>query len=122
MGAAPPVVFKRCTKLALASRLPPVGPFWLPMDCDKRQGIAPSFGQLAGSEPASIDPTAFAHTLLVSKELCQVALPPSGTGVGAFALGFRSILANWVMIWTGCPKRSEKSVSSRHHLIRIKTF
>jgi hypothetical protein len=42
-------------------------------------------------------PTAFAHTLLVSNELCHVALPPLATGrVGS--LGFALMLAKWVMI------------------------
>lgn len=66
-------------------KLPPVGPLSEPIDCNKRQAIAPSFGQLS-SEPAG---TAFffcAHTLLLSKELCQVTLP-KGNGFGAIPLG-----------------------------------
>jgi hypothetical protein len=112
VGAAPPLVFRRWTKVVLASRRPPVGPFWFPIDCSRRQGIAPAFGQLPGSEPAAIDPTAFAHTLLVSTELCQVALPLRDTGFGAFRLGFASMLVKWVMIWMGCPKKLAKSVAS----------
>ena len=94
MGADPPLVFKRWTKVAFARSLPPVGPCWFPIDCSKRQGIAPAFGQLAASDPAAIDPTAFAHTLLVSNELCHVALPPRGTGRVAFSLGFALMLGS----------------------------
>ena len=46
--------------------------------------------------PPSICPTAAAHTLLVSNELCQVALPLSGTVTSG--LGFALILVKWVMI------------------------
>jgi hypothetical protein len=51
----------------------------------------PVFGQLLGSEPAGI---AFpcntaAQTLLLSTELCQVALP-NGSGFGAKSLGLVS--------------------------------
>ena len=75
-------------KVVLVSNLPPVGPCCEPMDCSKRQLIEPAFGQLA-SEPAGIDFNACAHTLLVSSELCQVALP-KGNGLGAFSFGFVS--------------------------------
>src|SRR5216683_681520 len=51
------------------------------VDCNKRQAIAPVFGQLS-SEPAGIVYSGCAHTLLLSKELCHVALP-KGSGVGA---------------------------------------
>jgi hypothetical protein len=86
------------------------------MDCNKRQGIEPEFGQL-GSVPATIDPppsfvNTTAHTLLVSRELCHVALPPRDTGLGAFSLGFASMLRKWVMIWKGCPKISVNRVAS----------
>jgi len=68
--------------------LPPAGPFCVPIDCSNRQLIEPVFGQLA-SEPAAIDPTPFAHTTLLSSELCHVALP-KGRGFGAFSLGLVS--------------------------------
>jgi len=68
------------------------------MDCSKRQAIEPVFGQL-GSEPAGIEAGeggvvkfesgTCAHTLLLSKELCHVALP-KGSGFGAAPLGFVS--------------------------------
>ena len=52
--------------------------------------MAPLFGQL-WSEPAGIDCSVFPHTLLLSKELCQLALPNGsrvwgelvGVGIGA---------------------------------------
>jgi hypothetical protein len=90
------------------------------MDCSKRQAIEPVFGQL-GSEPARIavgeggvvefESGTCAHTLLLSKELCHVALP-KGTGFGAASLGFVSGLRKWVMIWTSCPKTFTKRVAS----------
>ncbi len=42
----PPLVFKRWTKVVWVINLPPVGPSCDPMDCIKRQLIAPAFGQL----------------------------------------------------------------------------
>jgi len=82
------------------------------MDCSKRQAIEPVFGQLV-SEPAWIEAGeggvvefesgTCAHTLLLSKELCQVALP-KGSGFGAASLGFVSGLRKWVMIWKSRPK------------------
>ena len=76
-------------KVVWLRSLPPVGPFSDPIDCSKTQAIAPVFGQLS-SEPAG---TAFffcAHTLLLSKELCQVTLP-KGSGFGAVSgFGFVS--------------------------------
>ena len=45
-----------------------------------------------------------AHTLLLSNELCHVALP-KGCGFGATSLGFVLGLRKWVMIWTSCPKK-----------------
>src|SRR5215472_8410714 len=95
VGAAPPRVFRRCTKVVLNSRRPPVGPFSLPRDCSRRHGIAPLLGQLSRSVPPSIEPIADAHTLLVSKELCQVALPLSGTETPGS--GFSLILRKCVM-------------------------
>ena len=83
-GADPPFVFKRWTKVVWVRNLPPVGPCSEPMDCSKRQAIEPVFGQLV-SEPAGIEAGeggvvefesgTCAHTLLLSNELCQVALP-----------------------------------------------
>ena len=52
-----------------------------------------------------------AHTLLLSKELCHVALP-KGTGFEANSLGFVSGLRKWVMIWMSWPKNLVKSVAS----------
>src|SRR5229473_3288562 len=88
-------------------------------DCSKRQAIAPVFGQL-GSEPAEI---AFicrtcAHTLLLSKELCHVALP-KGTAFEAAPLGFISGLRKWVMIWKSCPKKLVKRVASGRALLTV---
>ena len=107
------MVFKRWTKVVLLRNVPPVGPSCEPMDCSKRQAIEPVFGQL-GSEPAGIEAGeggvvefesgTCAHTLLLSKELCHVALP-KGSGFGAFSLGFVSGLRKWVMIWKSCPKK-----------------
>jgi hypothetical protein len=81
------------------------------MDCSKRQAIEPVFGQL-GSEPARIEAGeggvvefesgTCAHTLLLSKELCHVALPKA-SGFGAASLGFVSGLRKWVMIWKSFP-------------------
>ena len=98
------MVFKRWMKVVWVRTLPPVGPCCEPIDCSKRQAIAPVFGQL-GSEPAGIafECRTCAHTLLLSKELCHVALP-KGSGFGAAALGFASGLRKWVMIWKFCPK------------------
>ena len=98
LGATPPLVFKRWTKVVLLRRLPPVGPSSEPIDSSKRQAIELVFGQL-GSDPAGIvfECRTCAHTLLLSKELCHVALP-NGSGFGAAALGFVSGLRKWVMI------------------------
>jgi hypothetical protein len=75
-------------KLVLLSSVPPVGPSREPTVSSKRQGIEPVFGQLGSPELAGIDfpPRTAAHTLLVSNELCHVALP-KGTGC-AGSLGF----------------------------------
>ena len=91
-------------------KLPPVGPGSEPIDSSRRQAIEPVFGQLMGSEPAGIE-AAFgvppfrtcAHTLLLSSELCHVALP-KGSGLGAAPLGFVSGLRKCVMIWKSIPK------------------
>src|SRR5882672_6736092 len=89
---------------------PPVGSCCDPMDCSKRQLIAPAFGQL-GSEPAAIEASGFPHTLLLSKELCHVGLP-KGSGFGANWLGFVSGLRKWVTTWTFFPKELVKRVAS----------
>src|SRR4051812_44006064 len=82
------------------------------MDSSRRQAIDPVFGQL-GSLPA---PIVFlcntaAHTLLLSSELCQVALP-KGIGSGALMFGLVSGLRKCVMIWTSIPKILSNSVAS----------
>jgi hypothetical protein len=88
LGADPPWVFKRWRNVVLVKKLPPGGPASVPIDCNKRQGMAPLFGQL-WSEPAGIDCSVFPHTLLLSKELCQLTLP-NGSGFGANWLGLVS--------------------------------
>src|SRR5258707_11000168 len=97
--------------------LPPAGPFCVPIDCSNRQLIEPAFGQLA-SEPAVIDPTPFAHTTLLSSELCHVALP-KGRGFGAFSLGLVSGLRKWVIISKSCPKSLVKRVASGRALLTV---
>ena len=99
------MVFKRWMKVVLARILPPVGPCCEPIDCSKRHAIAPVFGRL-GSEAAGIEfgCRTCAHTLLLSKELCHVALP-KGSGLGAASLGCVSGLRKWVTIWKSCPKK-----------------
>ena len=89
LGADPPWVFKRWTNVVLVKKLPPAGPVSVPIDCNKRQAIAPAFGQL-WSEPAGIDCSVFPHTLLLSKELCQLALP-NGRGLAASRKRFGSL-------------------------------
>lgn len=66
-------------KVVLVNALPPAGPSCDPITCSSTQLIAPLFGQLE-SEPAGIEFTACAQTLLLSKELCQVTLP-KGSGL-----------------------------------------
>jgi hypothetical protein len=51
-----------------------------------------------------------AQTLLLSKELCQVAFPLSGGTMPS--LGFSLMRAKWVMISSGCPKMLVKRVAS----------
>src|SRR5262249_19177548 len=104
-------------KVVWVKNLPPVGPCSEPIDWSKRQPIAPAFGQL-GSEPAGIECNACAHTLLLSKELCHVALP-KGTGFGANSLGFVSGLRKWVMIWTSRPRTLVKRVASGRALLTV---
>jgi len=95
-GADPPLVFKRWTKVVLDRILPPVGPSSVPIAVSSRQAIEPVFGQL-WSVPAMtvVAGVALAHTLLLSKELCQVALP---NATGCAALGSSLWLRKWVMI------------------------
>src|ERR1041384_7937967 len=98
-------------KVVLDSVVPPEGPGCEPIDCSSRQGIEPAFGQL-GSDPAGIM-LAFntcAQTLLVSNELCHVALP-KGRGLGAASFGFASGLRKCVAIWMSWPKIRWKSVA-----------
>src|SRR5262245_58943223 len=95
--------------------LPPLGPLSEPITCSNRQPIEPALGQL-GSEPAGMDCNACAHTLLLSKELCHVALP-NGSGVGANRFGFVLGLRKCVMICTSCPKRLVNSVASGRALL-----
>src|SRR6185295_9079943 len=99
-------------KLVLDSIVPPEGPGWEPMDCSSRQGMEPVFGQ-AGTEPAGMlfECSTCAQTLLVSNELCHVALP-KGSGFGAASLGLAFGLRKWVAIWTTCPKTRWKRVAS----------
>src|SRR4051812_10710793 len=98
-------------KVALARNLPPVGPSWFPIDCRRRQGIAPLFGQLE-CVPASICPVFAAHTLLVSNELCHVTLPLSGTGFGVESLGLALMLVKCVITCTCWPKIFTNKVAS----------
>ena len=88
-GAAPPSVFKRWINVAWVINLPPVGPSRDPIDCSKRHGIAPGFGQLASEPEVTDGVNALAHTALLSKTLCHVGLP-KGSGFGANSFGFVS--------------------------------
>src|SRR3954451_9859259 len=97
--------------------LPPVGPSAVPMVCSNRQSIAPAFGQLA-SEPAGMKFVFCAHTLLLSKELCQVTSPKRG-GFGPTSFGFSTGLRKWVMIWTAAPKRLVNRVASGRALLTV---
>src|ERR1700730_7180879 len=99
-------------KVVLAKILPPVGPCGVPIACSKRQSIAPAFGQLA-SVPAGmvVCGLAAAHTLLLSKELCHVALA-KGRGFGAKSLGLVLGLRKWVIISRGSPKKLANRVAS----------
>src|SRR5436190_20042778 len=94
-----------------ASDFPPVGPCSAPITCSNRQLIAPLWEQLAGSEPPGIACCACAHTLLLSNELCQVALA-NGSGFGANWFGLVLGLRKCVMICTSWPKKVVKSVAS----------
>ena len=81
-GADPPAVFSRWMKVVFDRILPPEGPWSEPIDVSKRQAMDPGFGQLA-SDPAGMafffGSRTAAQTLLVSSELCHVALP-KGSG------------------------------------------
>src|SRR5690349_15252744 len=81
------------------------------MTCSKRQAMEPVLGQLAMSAEGWIACCVWAQTLLVSNELCQVALPKA-TGLGANLFGFVLGLRKCVMIRTYCPKTLAKSVAS----------
>ena len=90
VGCRSALVFKRWMKLVLLSSVPPVGPSFAPTVSSNRQAIEPLFGQLArvGAGGDHISMRTAAHTLLLSNELCHVALP-KGTGcVGSW--GFHS--------------------------------
>ena len=81
-------MFKRWMKVVLDRGLSFAVPLSEPIDCRRRQLIAPWFGQLE-SVPEGIACTGCAHTLLLSSELCHVALP-KGSGLGANSLGLES--------------------------------
>src|SRR6185312_81348 len=98
-------------KLVWVRNLPPVGPSSAPITCSNRQAMEPVFGQLAISAEGWIACCVCAHTLLVSNELCHVALPKA-RGLGANLFGFVLGLRKCVMIWTCCPKKLVKSVAS----------
>jgi hypothetical protein len=85
-------------KVVFDRAVPPVGPGCEPVDSSSRQGIEPAFGQL-GSDPAGMmfEFSTCAQTLLVSNELCHVALP-KGSGLGAASFGFASGLRKCVAI------------------------
>jgi hypothetical protein len=117
-GATPARVFNLWMKLVLDSIVPPEGPGWEPMDCSSRQGMESVFEQV-GSEPAGMlfECSTCAQTVLVSNELCHVALP-KGSGFGAASLGLASGLRKWVAIWTSCPKTRWKRVASGEKVSR----
>src|SRR5947207_9273243 len=104
-------------KLVLLKARPPVGPSSAPITWSKRQAIEPVFGQ-AGSEPALAKCMVCAHTLLLSKELCQVALAKA-SGLGANLFGFVLGLRKWVIIWTCCPKKVTKRVASGRAVLTV---
>src|ERR1017187_9221244 len=86
------------------------GPFWDPIACSSRQGIAPEFGQL-GSVPAVIIASLLPQTTLLSKELCHVGLP-KGSAFGANPLGLVSGLRKWVRIcWLKLPNQVTNKVA-----------
>src|SRR5215470_19051998 len=103
--------------VVLVSDFPPVGPSALPITCNSKQSIAPLFGQLE-SVPAVTKLSFWAHTLLLSKELCHVASPKRG-GFGPIPLGFSTGLRKWVMIWTASPNTFAKSVASGRALFTV---
>ena len=103
--------------MVLVKKLPPAGPVSVPIDCNKRQAIAPGFGQL-GSEPAGIDCSVCPHTLLVSNELCHVAFP-KGSGFGADWLGLVSGLRKCVITSTYLPKTFTKRVASGREALTV---
>src|SRR6516225_10639633 len=103
--------------VVLVRDLPPVGPSALPMVCNSKQSIAPLFGQLE-SVPAVMKFSFWAHTLLLSKELCHVT-SPKRDGLGPIPLGFSTGLRKWVMIWSASPKIFAKSVASGRALFTV---
>jgi hypothetical protein len=76
--------------------------------------MEPVFGQLA-SDPAGMafffGSRTAAQTLLLSSELCHVALP-KGRGFGAASFGLVSGLRKCVTIWNVCPKMVWNRVAS----------
>lgn len=104
-------------ELAHRRVLPPVSPSSDPIACNKRQLIAPALGQLA-SEPAGVAATRCPHTLLLSRELCQVGLPKR-SGLGANSLGFVSGLRKCVAICTASPKMFVNRVASGRALLTV---
>src|SRR5215831_21016097 len=103
--------------VVLLSDFPPVGPSALPITCNSKQSIAPLFGQLE-SVPAVTKLSFWAHTLLLSKELCHVASPKRG-GFRPIVLGFSTGLRKCVMIWTGAPNTVVKRVASGLALLTV---
>src|SRR5690349_12841888 len=99
-------------KVVRDSMVPPEGPGCEPTDCSSRHGMEPVLGQV-GSEPAGMlfECSTCAQTLLVSNELCHVALP-KGSGLGASSFGFASGLRKCVAIWTSYPKTRWNRVAS----------
>ncbi len=112
-GADPPFVFNRWMKLVVVKMPVPIVPFSDPITCSSRHAIEPSLGQL-WSEPALIESTVCAHTLLLSSELCHVALP-KGIGFGANLFGLVLGLRKWVIICTSCPKKLVNRVARGEH-------
>src|SRR6266852_860867 len=90
VGIVPLVVFTRCREVVGANIDPPTGPRWEPTTASRNQGIASGVTK-AGSLDSAIF---FAHTALVSSELCHVARWCAGfRGIGAEKVR-RDLLAN----------------------------
>src|SRR6266436_99997 len=103
--------------VVFVSDLPPAGPSSEPITCNNRQSIAPPFGQLA-SVPAVMKFFFCAHTLLLSKELCQVT-SPKRDGFGPMPFGFTTGLRKCVIICTASPKIFVKRVASGRALLTV---